>query len=306
MRSFDDETGPGHSGGDHPLHFDSTFRNSHAEPASPPDHPALLEEITFLDIRGSDGNYRLEALIVRPAAAKGRLPIALITHGKQRLPTDMAKIRAELMSPEARDLAYRGYLAVAVVRRGFGVSGGTPGRATNAPYAKCNDADLRRYFAVEADDWSARCASSPNARRRRHPDHRTRWFGGRWCGARARRTQSTGTESGGEPRRRRADHQRRRRSHLSAGPANRRARVIRQPDQDADAVDLLGERQQLRTDDARKVHAGYVAKGGVGTLKIAPSLAPNDGHHVFELPAGRSTGSPHSIPSCAHKAADVE
>ncbi len=124
----------------------------HAAPAAPPDHPALLEEITFLDIRGSDGNYRLEALIVRPAAAKGRLPIALITHGKQRLPSEMALMRAALMSPEARDLAYRGYLAVAAVRRGFGVSGGTPGRATNAPYAKCSDADLRRYFAVESED----------------------------------------------------------------------------------------------------------------------------------------------------------
>ena len=123
-----------------------------AEMAAPPDHPTLLEEITFLDIRDGGASYRLEALIVRPAAAKGRLPIALLTHGKPRLPSDLVKIRAELMSRQARDLAYRGYLAVAVVRRGFGVSGGTPGRPANADFVKCNDADLRKYFSVESDD----------------------------------------------------------------------------------------------------------------------------------------------------------
>src|SRR5262245_31060083 len=83
---------------------------------APPDHPALLEETTFLDIREGGSNYRLEAVIVRPAMANGKLPIALLTHGKPRLPSDLLKIRAELMSRQARDLAYRGYLAVAVVR----------------------------------------------------------------------------------------------------------------------------------------------------------------------------------------------
>ena len=56
------------------------------------------------------------------------------------------------MAPETRDLAYRGYLAVAVIRRGYGQSGGTQGEATNAPYAKCDRAALRQYFAVESDD----------------------------------------------------------------------------------------------------------------------------------------------------------
>jgi hypothetical protein len=40
-------------------------------------------------------------------------------------------------------------------------------------------------------------------------------------------------------------------------------------------------------DAARKVHAAYVAQGGVAELKIVPSLHPADGHNVFELPAGR-------------------
>ncbi|MGB8511669.1 MAG: hypothetical protein WCE24_02555, partial [Pseudolabrys sp.] len=42
----------------------------------------LLEERTFLTVQNEKGRFRLEALIVRPAKAEGRLPIALITHGK--------------------------------------------------------------------------------------------------------------------------------------------------------------------------------------------------------------------------------
>src|SRR5215207_5826075 len=63
----------------------------------------------------------------------------------------MARMHAALMQRQARDLAHRGYLAVAVVRRGFGRSDGTPGVADNARYAKCSVADLTRYFAVEAE-----------------------------------------------------------------------------------------------------------------------------------------------------------
>src|SRR5262249_46914862 len=42
----------------------------------------LVEERTFLTVPGAKGPYRLEAFIVRPANAEGRLPIVLITHGK--------------------------------------------------------------------------------------------------------------------------------------------------------------------------------------------------------------------------------
>ena len=116
-----------------------------------PNHPGLVEETTFLTVKSGSGSYRLEALVVR-SAAKGRLPNALLTHGKPRLPAEMAKIRGQLMAPQTRDLAHRGYLAVAVIRRGYGQSGGTHGQATNAPYAKCDQAALRQYFAVESDD----------------------------------------------------------------------------------------------------------------------------------------------------------
>jgi pimeloyl-ACP methyl ester carboxylesterase len=118
-------------------------------------HRGLLEGSTFLTVKGPSGSYRLEVFIARPDKVQGQLPIALITHGKQRTPAEMELMRAEVMAPLARDLAHRGYLAVAVVRRGFGRSGGTPGVATNAPYAKCTFADLQRYFMVESDDLQA-------------------------------------------------------------------------------------------------------------------------------------------------------
>lgn len=68
----------------------------------------------------------MEAVIIRPAKSGGRLPVALITHGEQRSAAAMANMHAELMLPQARDFAHRGYLAVAVVRRGFGRSNGPP------------------------------------------------------------------------------------------------------------------------------------------------------------------------------------
>jgi dienelactone hydrolase len=256
--------------------------------AAPPDHPTLLEETTFLDIRAPDGNYRLEALIVRPAAAKGRLPVALLTHGKPRLPSELVKIRAALMSREARDLAYRGYLAVAVVRRGYGVSGGTPGQPTNTAYAKCNDADLRRYFSVESDDLE-RALRVVTAR----------------ADADSTRVIALGGSVGGG-------------AVLALAARNppglkavvNLAGAMRITDaqgqltcpQDMPIAALASFGSQTKTpslwvysendsnfgpDAARKVHAAYVAQGGVATLKIAPSLQPADGHNIFELPAGR-------------------
>jgi dienelactone hydrolase len=259
-----------------------------AEMAPPPDHPALLEQVTFLDIRSNDGNYRLEALVVRPAAAKGRLPIALLTHGKPRLPSDLAKIRANLMAREARDLAYRGYLAVAVVRRGYGMSGGTPGRPTNAPFAKCTDADLRRYFAVEADDLERALrvvAARPDADATRMIALGGSVGGGAVIALAARNPVGL-------------------KAAVNLAGATRltdeSGQLICPQDMPIAALASFGSQTKTPTlwiysendsnfgpDAARKVHAAYVSQGGVATLKIAPSLHPNDGHNIMELPAGR-------------------
>jgi dienelactone hydrolase len=103
-------------------------------------------------VRNGDMSHRLEALVVRPAKASGRLPIALITHGKDALAKDMLALRADHMLPQARDLAERGWLAVVVVRRGFGRSEGVAGVARGSAYMSCVNPDIRRGFDAEADD----------------------------------------------------------------------------------------------------------------------------------------------------------
>lgn len=144
-----------------------------ATPVAPAATPAtqsvdndLVEERTFLTIPGSKGAYRLEALIVRPAHATGRLPIALITHGKNRTSAENMQIHAALMLPQARDFAMRGWLAVVVIRRGYGDSDGVPGMPASSAYMSCTNSNLVRGFDVEAEDLEAALkvvASRPDA-----------------------------------------------------------------------------------------------------------------------------------------------
>jgi dienelactone hydrolase len=112
----------------------------------------LLEERTFLTVQNDKGRFRLEALVVKPAKTDGRLPIALITHGKNAKAEENQALRADMMLPQARDFAARGWLAVVVLRRGYGQSDGLPGVSRGAAYMACENADLARGFEVEADD----------------------------------------------------------------------------------------------------------------------------------------------------------
>jgi dienelactone hydrolase len=114
--------------------------------------PDLVEERTFLTVQTASAPYRLEALVVRPAKTDGRLPIALITHGKNLKSEENRAIRADLMLPQARDLAARGWLAVVVIRRGYGQSDGVPGVSRGAAYMACETGDLVHGLDVEADD----------------------------------------------------------------------------------------------------------------------------------------------------------
>jgi len=111
---------------------------------------ALIEETTFLDVQIDGRPYRLEALIVKPAGASGRLPIALLTHGRNGLAEENAKKRARGLLPQARDFAHRGWLAVSVVRRGFGLSDGPEARGVD-----CVHQTFRENFERNADDLAA-------------------------------------------------------------------------------------------------------------------------------------------------------
>ena len=252
-----------------------------------PSHPGLLEEPVVLSISSPTGPYRLEAIIVRPAQAQGRLPVALLTHGKPRLPADMALIRAELLVREARDLAYRGYLAVGVIRRGYGRSGGTPGVATNSRYAKCTVADLQKYFEIESEDLAAALgviAQRPDADASRIIVIGGSVGGGAALGLVAHKTDGLIAAV-----------------NIAGGVrlTNAQGEVICPNETLISAVGRLGAGSKIPTlwiysendsvfspDLARRSHAAYKAEGGVADLQIVPAIPP-DGHHAFELPNGR-------------------
>lgn len=107
----------------------------------------LKEEAGFLRIKLAGRDVRLESLIVRPEAAAGRLPLALITHGKSASSISMGDLRAASYATVARDLARRGWLAAVVMRRGFGQSDG-PFPARSA----CDKPDLTPIFGSDADE----------------------------------------------------------------------------------------------------------------------------------------------------------
>lgn len=114
---------------------------------------SLVEENTFLDVEIGGRPFRLEAMIVKPAGAAGRLPIALMTHGKNFSPDDNARKRAADLLPQARDFAHRGWLAVSVVRRGFGLSDQPLVRDVD-----CIRQDFLTNFEGGADDLAAALA----------------------------------------------------------------------------------------------------------------------------------------------------
>jgi dienelactone hydrolase len=118
--------------------------------ASPTLSGDFLEENGFFRVTIGGRSYRLEALTVKRADSPGRLPIALIAHGKpgnlQGMLDDHAKNFVEI----ARDLASRGWLAVAVIRRGFGQSDGPmPSPVT------CQSTSFIPRFTADADELEA-------------------------------------------------------------------------------------------------------------------------------------------------------
>jgi dienelactone hydrolase len=110
----------------------------------------LLEERGFFRVKIAEHDVRLESLVVKRADAESRLPIALITHGKPLTLTKMLDVHATDLIGQAKDMARRGWLAAAVVRRGFGQSDG-PLPVT----LSCRSTSLVERFSAEADDLQA-------------------------------------------------------------------------------------------------------------------------------------------------------
>jgi dienelactone hydrolase len=129
--------------------------------ASPAGSADFVEDNAFFRVTIAGRSYRLEALTVKQADATGRLPIALIAHGKPANLQGMLDDHAKNFVEIARDLASRGWLAVAVIRRGFGQSDGPmPSPVT------CQSTSFVPRFGADADDLEAALdfiASRPDA-----------------------------------------------------------------------------------------------------------------------------------------------
>lgn len=115
----------------------------------------LVSENTFLTVDIAGQPYRLQALITKEAGRTAPLPVALVTHG---MSADLEQRQA--LSPAAnarmaRDLARRGWLAVAVVRRGFGQSVGP------TPYSlrQCPAVSFAELLDDQTDDVAAALAA---------------------------------------------------------------------------------------------------------------------------------------------------
>jgi dienelactone hydrolase len=118
--------------------------------ASPAQAADFREEIGFFRVTIGGHTFRLEGLTVKRADATGRLPIALINHGQPSNLQNMLDNHAKDYLGQARDLAARGWLAVAVIRRGFGQSDGP----MPSPVS-CKSKSFVERFSADADDLQA-------------------------------------------------------------------------------------------------------------------------------------------------------
>lgn len=110
----------------------------------------LVVESAPLQVSINGRGISLEAIVVKRADTAGKLPIAILTHGSPATAQQRTTMRAEHMLPQARDLALRGWLAVAFMRRGFGTN--------TEPFAEgyaCANPNFRRALLTAAEDVEA-------------------------------------------------------------------------------------------------------------------------------------------------------
>ncbi|WP_296739241.1 alpha/beta hydrolase [Mesorhizobium sp.] len=113
------------------------------------ENPDFTETHEFLHVVIDGKPYRLDSLVVKKSEAKGPLPVALITHGTALSISENRAKSVENFSWRARDMAARGWLAVVVIRRGYGRSDG--------PFLKdtCEKPHIKLDLEAAADDLQA-------------------------------------------------------------------------------------------------------------------------------------------------------
>jgi dienelactone hydrolase len=115
------------------------------------DDSVFIREMLRIPAPGA-GTRGLEAMLMRPADA-GRYPLALINHGSPRSAADRPDMTPLALVPQATEFARRGWAAVAVMRRGFGGSGGFAEHS-----GPCSSPDYLAAAATAAADLRAAIA----------------------------------------------------------------------------------------------------------------------------------------------------
>ena len=87
-------------------------------------HAQDIVEQPFRIPMSQAGKNGLEAIMVRPNDSDPH-PLALLAHGSPRDGTERPRMTAWSLLPQAREFARRGWTTVAVMRRGYGTSGGS-------------------------------------------------------------------------------------------------------------------------------------------------------------------------------------
>ncbi|MDQ0470670.1 alpha/beta fold hydrolase [Labrys wisconsinensis] len=110
----------------------------------------FVEDHSYFRVIIGGKPVRLEGLTIKRSDAAGRLPIALVVHGKPLDTGDVQSHHTNTVEEQARDLAGRGWLAVVPMHRGFGQSDGLPPGALG-----CDVGALLHRFSDNADDLEA-------------------------------------------------------------------------------------------------------------------------------------------------------
>jgi pimeloyl-ACP methyl ester carboxylesterase len=117
----------------------------------------LIQERQYLRVKIDGKDVRLEAVFVKRADARGRLPVAFFNHGRpefQGMTLDQSlTVNDPGINPLA-DIARRGWLVVAIHRRGYGLSDGP--MQSDSP---CALDTFISWMNADADDIQASIAA---------------------------------------------------------------------------------------------------------------------------------------------------
>ena len=121
--------------------------------AAPAFSDDLVQERQYLRVNIGGKDVRLEALFVKRADAKGRLPVAFFNHGRPvslTMTLDQSITATDPGINPIADIARRGWLVVAIHRRGYGSSDGPA--QTDSP---CAVNMSMSWMNADADDIQA-------------------------------------------------------------------------------------------------------------------------------------------------------